>query len=58
LANRLEKSKARCRYLAVDEDSEEEILEWIEIQAKKCKLVTRTDLKNYCDAKYSRSISR
>jgi hypothetical protein len=58
LANRLEEPKARCRYLAVDEDSEEEILEWIEIQAKKCKLVTCTDIKNYCEVKYSRSVSR
>jgi hypothetical protein len=58
LSNTLEELKAHDRHLAVDEDSGEEILEWIEPQAKKCKPVTRTDIWHYYKAKYSRLVSR
>jgi hypothetical protein len=34
LANKLEELKVRGRYLAVDEDSEKEVLEWTEAEAK------------------------
>jgi hypothetical protein len=46
------------RHFAFDDDSEIEILEWIQSQAEKYELVTQTDLRNYCEVKYSRSISR
>jgi hypothetical protein len=35
-ANGLEKLKSRGHHLAVDKDSEGEILEWIQIQAENC----------------------
>jgi hypothetical protein len=58
LANKFDDLKIRGRYLTFDGDSENEILEWIEAQAEKCKPITRTDLQHYCEAKYSHSISR
>jgi hypothetical protein len=58
LANGLEQPKVRGRHLAVDEDSEGEILEWIEAQIEKCKPVTRTDIWHYCETKCSRLVSR
>jgi hypothetical protein len=58
LANGLEEPKVRGRHLAIDEDSEGEILEWIEAQAEKCKSVTRTDIQHYCEAKYSCLVNR
>jgi hypothetical protein len=44
--------------LAVHEDSEEKILEWIETQTEKCEPITRTYIRNYCEAKYSHSVRR
>jgi hypothetical protein len=41
-----------------DDDSQIEILEWVQIQAKKYAPITRTDLPHSCEIKYSRSISR
>jgi hypothetical protein len=58
LANGLDDRKTRGHHLAFDDDSTKEILEWIEAQADKCKPITRTDLRHYCEANYSRSISR
>jgi hypothetical protein len=58
LANRLHDSKIHGRYFAFDGDSENEILKWIEAQAEKCKPITRTGLRHYCEIEYSRSISR
>jgi hypothetical protein len=58
LANRLEELKVCDYHLAVDEDSEKEILEWIEAQAEKCKPIAHTGLRHYCEAKYPRFISR
>jgi hypothetical protein len=57
LANGLDDLKIRDRHLAFDGDSESEIFEWIEAQVEKCKPITRTDLRDDCEAKYSRSIS-
>jgi hypothetical protein len=34
------------------------ILEWIETQAEKCKPITCTDIRNYCEEKYSHSVGR
>jgi hypothetical protein len=58
LDNRLEAPKVRDRHMAIDENSEAEILEWIDIQKEKCNPVTHTDLRHYCEVKYSISISR
>jgi hypothetical protein len=58
LDNRLEALKVRGRHMAVDENSEAEILEWINAQAEKCNPITRTDLWHYCEVKYFISISR
>jgi hypothetical protein len=58
LDNGLNDPKLRGRHFAFDDDSEVEILDWIQRQAEKSALVTRTDLKHYCEATYSRSISR
>jgi hypothetical protein len=58
LENGLNEPKVRGRHFAFDDDSEVQILEWIQGQAEKCEPVTRTDLKHHCEVKYSRSISR
>jgi hypothetical protein len=58
LNNRLEEPKVRDRHMAIDKNSEVEILEWINIQIEKCNPVTHTDLRHYCEVKYSTSISR
>jgi hypothetical protein len=58
LANGLNESKVSDCHFAFDDDSEIEILEWIQSQAEKYESVTRTDIRHYCEAKYSRSISR
>jgi hypothetical protein len=58
LANGLEEPKVCDRHLAVDEDSEGEILEWIEAQAEKYKPVIRTELRHYCKVKYSYLVNR
>jgi hypothetical protein len=57
LANGFNDSKIRGCDLTFDGDSESEILKWIEAQAENYKLITQTDLRHYCEAKYSRSIS-
>jgi hypothetical protein len=58
LENGLEPPKVRGRHFAFDDDSEAEILDWIEKRADKSRPVTRTDLRRYCETKYSTSISR
>jgi hypothetical protein len=58
LANGLNELKVRDRRFTFDDDSEIEILECIQNQTEKYEPVTRTDLWHYCEAKYSRSISR
>jgi hypothetical protein len=58
LDNRLEAPKVCDRHIAVDENSEAAILEWIDAQAEKCNPVTRTDLRHYYEVKYFISISR
>jgi hypothetical protein len=42
--------------MAFDDDSEGEILTWIEAEAEKSRLMTRPELRHYCEAKYSRSV--
>jgi hypothetical protein len=54
----LNEPKVRDRHFAFDDDSEIAILEWLQNQAEKYKSVTRTDLRHYCEAKYSHSTSR
>jgi hypothetical protein len=44
--------------MAIDENSEIENSEWIDAQTKKCSPITRTDLRHYCEVKYSISISQ
>jgi hypothetical protein len=58
LANEFDETKSRGRYMAFDEDSEGEILAWIETKAEKSRPMTRMELRNYCEAKYSRSVSK
>jgi hypothetical protein len=58
LDNGLNDLKVRGCHFAFDDDSEVQILDWIQSQAEKLAPVTRTDLKHYCQATYSRSISR
>jgi hypothetical protein len=53
-----EEPKSRGRHSAFDDDSESEILTWIEAQAEKFKPMTCTDLGNYCQTKYSHSVTR
>jgi hypothetical protein len=58
LENSLNDLKVRGRHFAFDDESEIQILEWIQIQAEKCAPVTRTDFRHHCKVKYSCSISR
>jgi hypothetical protein len=46
------------RHSAFDDDSEGEILTWIEAQVEKPRPVTRTDFRYYCQTKYSRLVTR
>jgi hypothetical protein len=48
LANGLNPPKSRGRLLAVDAESDADILAWIKRQAEKNAAETRTDMKNYC----------
>jgi hypothetical protein len=52
LDNELEASRVRGRHMAIDENLESEILEWIEAQVEKCNPITRTELRHYCKVKY------
>jgi hypothetical protein len=54
----MEPPKVRGRHFPIDQGSEAGIVEWIESQADKRDHVTRADLRHYCQAKYSVSISR
>jgi hypothetical protein len=58
LDNGLNDSKVRGRHFAFDDDSEIQIPDWTQRQAEKSAPITRTDLKHYCEATYSRYISR
>jgi hypothetical protein len=58
LANGLNEPKLRGRHFAFSDDSETEILEYLQSQPEKYEPITRTDLRHSCEAKYSRSISR
>jgi hypothetical protein len=58
LANGMEPPKVRGHHFPIDQGSEAGIMEWIESQAEKRDTVTRADLRHYCQAKYSASISR
>jgi hypothetical protein len=58
LINVLNKPKVHGRYFAFDEDSEIEILEWIQSQAEKYEPVTRAGLRHHCETKHSHFVSR
>jgi hypothetical protein len=58
LANEFEEPKHRARHMAFDDDSEGEILTWIEAEAEKSRPVGGTELRHYCEAKYSRSVNK
>jgi hypothetical protein len=58
LNNGLNDPKVRDRHFAFNDNSDVQILDCIQRQAEKYAPVTRTDLKSYCEATYSRSISR
>jgi hypothetical protein len=45
LANGFEEPKSRDRHSAFNDDSEDEILTWIEVQIEKSRPMTRTDLR-------------
>jgi hypothetical protein len=51
LANGFGDPKSRDRHLAFDDDSEGEILTWIDARAEKCRSMTRTDLRHYFQTK-------
>jgi hypothetical protein len=53
LDDRLEAPTVRDRHIAVDQNSEAEILEWIDAQPEKCNPVIRTGLQYYYEIKYS-----
>jgi hypothetical protein len=58
LANGFEESKTRGWHMAFDHDSEADILICIEAEAEKSRPVTRAELRYYCEAKYTRSVSK
>jgi hypothetical protein len=58
LVNGFEEPKSCGQHFAFDDDSEEEILIWIEERAEKSRPVTRTDILHYCEMKYSGSVTR
>jgi hypothetical protein len=58
LANGFEEPKNRGRDSAFDDESEGEILTWIEAQAEKSRPVTHTDLRHCCQTEYSRPVTR
>jgi AraC-like DNA-binding protein len=58
LANEFEEPKRHDRHMAFDDDSEGEILTWIEAEAEKSRPVTLTELRHYCEPKYSRFDSK
>jgi hypothetical protein len=58
LANRLSPPKSRGRHLAVDAESDGNILAWIQKWAEKNAVLTRTDIKNYCHEVCRLEVSR
>jgi hypothetical protein len=48
LANGLNEPKSRGRHIAVDAESDANILAWIKRKAEKSAAVTGTDIRNYC----------
>jgi hypothetical protein len=48
LSNGLNLPQSRGRHLAVDAESDANILAWIEKQAEKNTGITRSNVKNYC----------
>jgi hypothetical protein len=57
LDNGLDAPKVRDRHMAVDENSEAEILERINSRAEKCNPIPLTEFWHYCEVKCSISIS-
>jgi hypothetical protein len=51
-------SKAHDRHFVFNDDSEIEILEWVQTQAEKYAPITRTEVQPDWKVKYSRSVSR
>jgi transposase len=58
LENGLDDPQGSGRHSAFDDASEVEILEWVRNQSEKFNPITRTDVLQYYQAKYSSSISR
>jgi hypothetical protein len=58
LANRLNRPKSRGRHLAVDAESDLNLLAWIREQAQKNAAVTHTDIKNSCHEVWKFQASR
>jgi hypothetical protein len=58
LANEFQEPKRRSRHMPFDDDSEEEILTWIEAEVEKSRPMTRTEFQHYYEAKYSRPVSK
>jgi hypothetical protein len=53
LDNKVETPKVCNHHMAVDENAEIDILEWIDVQAEKSNPVTLLNLRHYCEIKYS-----
>jgi hypothetical protein len=58
LVNEFEEPKSCGQHSAFGNDSEGKILTWIEAQARKYRPVTGTNLRHYCQTKYSHPITR
>jgi hypothetical protein len=58
LVNGFNRPKSHGRQLAVDPESDANILAWIKKQADKNAAVTRTDIKNYCREAWKFEASR
>jgi hypothetical protein len=58
LTNGLSPPKSRGRHVAVDAESDLDILAWIKKQAEKNAAVTRTDIKKYCHEVCRLEVSR
>jgi hypothetical protein len=58
LSNGLSLPKSSGRHLAVDAESDVNILACIKKQAEKNETITHTDIKNYCHKGYRLEVSR
>jgi hypothetical protein len=58
LKSGLKPLKQRDRHNALLDDSEADILAWIQHQAEKSQPSTRTDILHYCSGKFGKAVTR